>query len=180
MSLRLVLGRLAIAVAALVAAACKGTEPSGPAASQGPAITVSISPAVAAVPAATTARLVAIVANDTSSRGVTWTLSCSANQCGTIAPLAMPSGVAATYTAPATMASSTNITVTATSVADESRVASSTLIPIGHIPGYEVGVDYHAYGTDNLSTAFITIYNQPQVREVVRAQLQGMAVSDAA
>src|SRR5438093_13070327 len=82
---------------------------------------------------------------------------------------------AATYTAPATMPSNANITATATSVADKSRAASSTLIPIGHIPGYEIGVDYHAYGSDNLSTAFITIYNQLQVRQAVRAQLQGLA-----
>jgi len=38
-----------------------------------------------------------------------------------------------------------------------------------------VGVDYHAYGSDIKSTAFITIYNQPQVRQTVQAQLQGMA-----
>jgi len=170
-----VLGCLGVTLAALVAAACKGTEPSGPTALQAPSITVSISPTIAAVPAASTARLTASVANDASNGGVTWTLSCSATQCGRIAPVTTPSGAAATYTAPATMPSNANITATATSVADKSRAASSTLIPIGHIPGYEIGVDYHAYGSDNLSTAFITIYNQPQVRQAVRAQLQGLA-----
>jgi hypothetical protein len=38
-----------------------------------------------------------------------------------------------------------------------------------------VGVDYHAYGTDFLHTAFITIYNQSEVRQTVKTQLQGMA-----
>src|SRR2546426_8537313 len=172
MGQRQVLGCLDIAVTALVAAACKGTEPSG---LTTPTITVSISPAIAAVQAASTARLTATVANDTSNGGVTWTVSCSATQCGTIAPVTTLSGAAATYTAPATSPSNMNIAVTATSVTDKSKAASSTLIPVGRIPGYAVGVDYHAYGNDNLSTAFITIYNQPQVRQAVQAQLQGMA-----
>jgi len=38
-----------------------------------------------------------------------------------------------------------------------------------------VGVDYHAYGTDTGTTAFITTYDQPQVRQTVQQQLQGMA-----
>ena len=36
-------------------------------------------------------------------------------------------------------------------------------------------MDYHADGLNNLSSAFITIYDQPAVRQTVRAQLQGMA-----
>src|SRR5216117_1918825 len=177
MGKRQVLGCLDIAVTALVAAACKGTEPSG---LTTPAITVSISPAIAVVPAASTGRLTPTVANDASNGGVTWTVSCSATQCGTIAPVTTLSGAAATYTAPATSPSNMSIAVTATSVTDKSKAASSTLIPVGRIPGYAVGVDYHAYGTDNLSTAFITIYNQPQVRHAVQAQLQGMADRGAA
>src|SRR5437879_101042 len=177
MGKRQVLGCLDIAVTALVAAACKGTEPSG---LTTPTITVSISPAIAVVPAASTGRLTATVASDASNGGVTWTVSCSATQCGTIAPVTTLSGAAATYTAPATSPSNMNIAVTATSVTDKSKAASSTLIPVGRIPGYAVGVDYHAYGTDNLSTAFITIYNQPQVRHAVQAQLQGMADRGAA
>ena len=39
----------------------------------------------------------------------------------------------------------------------------------------DVGADYHAYGTDFVHTAFITIYHQPTVRQTVRDQLQGMA-----
>jgi hypothetical protein len=42
-------------------------------------------------------------------------------------------------------------------------------------PRYDVGADYHAYGTDFLHTAFITIYDRPGVRQTVQAQLQGMA-----
>jgi hypothetical protein len=49
------------------------------------------------------------------------------------------------------------------------------VIPVVHIPGYDVGVDYHAYGANFDQTAFVTIYNQPQVRQAVQNQLQGMA-----
>src|SRR2546428_13427028 len=76
---------------------------------------------------------------------------------------------------PATMPSSANITVTATAVADQAKASSATLIPVGHIPGYDVGVDYHAYGLDIDQTGFVAIYDQPQVRQTVQAQLQGMA-----
>jgi hypothetical protein len=67
------------------------------------------------------------------------------------------------------------ITVTASSVADPSKSDSANIIPVGQIPGYDVGVDYHAYGADFLHTAFVTIYNQPSVRQTVLQQLQGMA-----
>jgi len=47
---------------------------------------------------------------------------------------------------------------------DISSLQSSLLARVGSIPGYEVGVDYHAYGIDIQQTAFITIYHQPEVR----------------
>ncbi len=79
------------------------------------------------------------------------------------------------YTAPTTPGT---YTVKATSQSDPTASGTAlapVVIPIGHIPGYNVGVDYHAYGADFSNTAFITIYNQPEVRQTVRAQLQGMA-----
>jgi hypothetical protein len=63
----------------------------------------------------------------------------------------------------------------ATSITDKSKSNSATLIPVGRIAGYDVGVDYHAYGLDIDATGFIAVYNQPQVRQTVQAQLQGMA-----
>ena len=82
---------------------------------------------------------------------------------------------AGVYTAPATPGT---YTVKATSQADVTAAATApvpVVIPEGHIAGYDVGIDYHAYGSDFLHTAFITIYNQPDVRQTVRAQLQRMA-----
>jgi len=141
-----------------------------------PAITVSVAPTTAVVQAGAAIRLTGAVSNDPSNRGVTWMVSCSAAQCGTLSPTATASGSPATYTAPPTLpANGATITIMATSVADAGQSASATLIPVGHIPGYDVGVDYHDYGTDLLHTAFITIYHQAAVRQTVRAQLQGMA-----
>lgn len=140
-----------------------------------PAVTVAVSPSTATAQSGSIIRLAAIVSNDASNSGVSWSVSCSVAQCGSISPTTTPSGVATSYTTPAAIAANVNITVTATSIADKSEFSSATLISVGYIPGYDVGVDYHAYGADFDSTAFITIYNQPQVRQTVQSQLQGMA-----
>src|SRR5436305_7295843 len=68
--------------------------------------------------------------------------------------------------------------VKATAQADSTASATEAVpvvIPERNIPGYDVGVDYHAYGADFLHTAFITNDNQPGVRQTVQTQLQGMA-----
>lgn len=140
-----------------------------------PATAVSVSPTTATVPTGSTARLTGIVSNDASNGGVVWSVSCSAAQCGTISPARTQSGMPTIYTAPATMPANVNVTVTATTVADKSKSATASLIPVGYVPGYSVGVDYHAYGDSLDTTAFISTYNQPQVRQAVQAQLQGMA-----
>lgn len=44
---------------------------------------------------------------------------------------------------------------------------------VANVP--DVGVDYHAYGSNFIQTAFITIYHQPGIRGIVQEQLQGMA-----
>src|SRR5438034_558199 len=148
--------------------ACGGSPLSpGPPA---PPISVLVSPAIAVVQTGSTALLTATVSNDPGYSGVTWTVSCAATLCGSITPVTAPSGASATYTAPATMPSSANITVTATAVADQAKASSATLIPVGHIPGYDVGVDYHAYGLDIDQTGFVAIYDawhgQPQSRGI--------------
>lgn len=79
------------------------------------------------------------------------------------------------YTAPAIPGTYT-VKATAQGTPSASGTASvPVIIPEGHISGYDVGVDYHAYGTDFLHTAFITIYDQANVRQTVRTQLQAMA-----
>jgi hypothetical protein len=138
-------------------------------------IAVSVSPSTATVQTGATLRLAATVSNDSTNSGVKWTLSCSAAQCGTISASMTASGTPITYAAPATIPANVKVTVAATSVADESKSSSATLIPIGSIPGYGVSVDYHAFGPSIDSTGFLFVYDQPQVRQMAQAQLQAMA-----
>jgi hypothetical protein len=136
-----------------------GSEPSPP------AIVVSVSGQTTILATGATRTFSATVLN-TSNTTVTWDVLESGGGSVTAA------GV---YTAPAIPGT---YRVRATSQADPTKNASigiPVIIPEGEIPGYEVGVDYHSTGTDFVHTAFITTYNQPAVRNVVLAQLQGMA-----
>ena len=75
---------------------------------------------------------------------------------------------AGVYTAPQTPGT---YTAMATSVADVRASQAArvrVVIPFGHIPGYDVGVDYHATDVDFEHTAFITEYQDPAVRQSVR------------
>src|SRR3989442_9640139 len=116
--------------------------------SPAPPISVSVSPAIAAVQTGSTALLTATVSNDPGYRGVTWTVSCAATLCGSITPVTTPSGASATYTAPATMPSSASITVTATAGPRQAKASSATLIPGGPLPAHNGAVDSHAYGLE--------------------------------
>lgn len=143
-----------------------------------PPIAVSLSPNAISVQAGATAQLTATVVHDHSDSGVSWKLTCSIapSLCGMLSSPSSPSGTPVNYTPPTPLPpSGTTITITATSAADNSKSDSASIIPVGHIPGYDVGADYHASGADNNSTGFITIYNQPSVRQTVQQQLQGMA-----
>ena len=68
-------------------------------------ITVTISqPLPSTMLTGATAQVTAAVANDATKAGVTWSVSCTgASDCGSVTPLQTASGVAATYTAPATV-----------------------------------------------------------------------------
>jgi hypothetical protein len=89
--------------------------------------------------AATTASLTASVSNDSSNGGVKWTVSCSASACGSFSPTSTASGAATTYTAPATPPTSpATVTVTATSVTDSTKAASTTITITAAAPGITV------------------------------------------
>jgi len=62
---------------------------------------VLITPVPTTVAAGTTVQFTANVTNDLANKGVTWAVSCSGADCGTISPTATSSGVPTTYTAPA-------------------------------------------------------------------------------
>lgn len=157
---------------------CGGSSSAVSSSTQSPqhAIAVTVSPNTATVQPGAAEQLVAEVSNDSANRGVSWTVSCPSPPCGSVSPSSTPSGTTTIYTAPTSLPSGgATITITATAVADKSKSSSATLIPVGHIAGYEVGVDYHSTGIDNDVSGFIGVYDQPQVRQKVQLQLQGMA-----
>lgn len=99
-----------------------------------PSIVVVVAPTNLSVQAGTAgSSFTATVSNDGSNGGITWALtqgapSCAASLCGTISPTSTGSGVAATYTPPASVSSTQSITLTATSVTDNSKSASATIL----------------------------------------------------
>src|SRR6266581_24829 len=105
------LGTLAIAASL---AGCGGYGGGG---SSNYPITVSVSPTSASVPISQTKQFTATVAYDSQYKGVTWALSgtgCSGSACGTLSANMSASGVAITYTAPATVPIPAAVTLTAT------------------------------------------------------------------
>jgi hypothetical protein len=95
-----------------------------------PAISVSVSPTSAVLAVNATQDFVATVDNDPANQGVTWTVSgtgCSGAACGTIDAVSSASGATVTYTAPPTIPSPGDITVTATSVSDHTKFGSAVV-----------------------------------------------------
>jgi hypothetical protein len=138
---------------------------SGTSTLQQPPLTVTISSPSGPMNVGTTRTFTATVLNSTN-QAVTWTVEEPSG--GTITPNGQ-------YTAPSLPGT---FHVKAVSQADASAFATAAapvVIPVGHIPGYDVGVDYHATGADFLHTTFSTTYQQATVRQAVLAQLQGMA-----
>ncbi len=83
----------------------------------GPTITFTQNPPSSMLTNAT-ATVAAVVNNDTTNAGITWSASCDIAPCGSIFPLHTASGVAATYTAPSSVADPNQfIVITATSTA---------------------------------------------------------------
>ena len=109
---------------ALIIEACGGGSSSLP---PPPPISVSVTPSAAqSVDQGQTVNFTATVANDSSNKGVTWTVSCSTAPCGTVAPAATASGATATYTAPSSVSANLSVTITATSVADTTKSAQAS------------------------------------------------------
>lgn len=151
-----------VAAAGVVVAACSGGGAGG-----GAPMPVEVTISGASTPLDTGAsRGFSATVTHTSNTAVTWSVVEASG--GTIT-------AAGVYTAPALPGT---FTVRATSQADATASATMpvpVVIPEGHISGYEVGVDYHATGSDFLHTTFITTYDQASVRQAVQTQLQGMA-----
>ncbi len=103
------------------------------------AISVSVTPTAPSVQVLASASFTATLLNDTSAKGVTWSLSgtgCSGTTCGTLTAATTTS---VTYTAPAAVPSPASVTLLATSVADSTKSASAT-IAITAAPAISVSV----------------------------------------
>lgn len=91
-------------------------------------ISVSLQPAPASMATGTTTTLTALVANDSTNSGVTWTCL-PANACGSFNPTTSTGSTATTtYTAPTAIPSGGSVFVTAASVQNPSAAASATII----------------------------------------------------
>ena len=106
-------------------------------------ITVTISPASATINPNGTVNFTASVANDTSNKGVTWSISPS-----NVGALSNMTSTSATYTAPASVSQDTNVTIKATSIASTSSTASATVT----ITGVDVTLTPNAPQTLNQAT----------------------------
>lgn len=158
-----------IVVLAACMAACSGGD-GGSVMPPEPTVTVSVA-GVSTPLNAGTARTFTAKVTGTSNSAVTW--SVVENGGGSITQ-------AGVYTAPAVPGTYTVKAISQANTSASGKAAVPVIIPEGMVPGYAVGVDYHAYAADFNKTAFITIYNQPSVRQTVRTQLQAMADRGAA
>jgi hypothetical protein len=119
-----------IAIAALAILSACGAQNTPP-----PAISVTFTPGYTPPTAMTVSEecgVAATVANDSKNQGVTWKATCGSASCGTFTPTAASaSAIPITYTSPATIPTGGTVTLTATSVTDPTKNATSPAIPIG-------------------------------------------------
>lgn len=96
-------------------------------------ISINFAPAPpSTLPVSGTASLKAVLTNDYSSGGANWTASCGSSDCGSFSAAQTASGVATTYTAPASVPPGGSVQVTATSVTDPTKfvTASISILPV--------------------------------------------------
>ncbi len=118
---------------------CGGSQGAPPAPPPPPAITVSISPQPPSVQVNGSAQFTATVTNDSSNKGVTWSLtgaSCTGAACGM---LSSTTSNATTYTAPLSPPSpNASVMLTASSVTDSTKSFSLTFSITSAVDGVSV------------------------------------------
>ena len=102
--------------------ACGGGEKVTP---PPPPISLAVSPAaMQSVDQGQTINYSATVMNDSSGRGITWKVTCSAANCGS---LSSQNGSTTVYTAPSPVAATLAVSISATSVADPTKSAAGSI-----------------------------------------------------
>jgi len=118
-------------LALIVSAGCGG----GSAGTRQLQISVSLSETAFTVPPQATTQFTAIVTNDPSGKGVTWSMTCNGATCGSVSPAATASGAPTTYTAPGPPGVTLMVKLTATSVADTTKSATVAItVPTSLVP----------------------------------------------
>ena len=150
------------------------------------AIAVAVSPAAVSVQTGHTQSITATVQNDTQNKGVNWTLGgagCSGAGCGSLSATSSASGAAITYTAPATAPTPATVSLTATSVADNSKAAAATFTVTSAAPPAAIVIavnptvaSVQTGGTQNITA---TVQNDAQ-NKGVNWTLSGAGCSGAA
>jgi hypothetical protein len=120
----IVVGTILVLSGLMLLSACGGSSAKTP-----PAISVSLTPsAQTKIDQGQTLNFTASVSNDSSGKGVTWTMlgtGCSGSACGT---LSNSTATAVMYNAPATVSANMTVTVQATSAADTSKSKSAPIV----------------------------------------------------
>jgi hypothetical protein len=125
-------------------------------------ITVNVSPGSASVAAIFgTQGFTASLTNDVQNRGVTWTLSgagCSGSTCGTLTNVTSTS---VTYNGPSAIPSPATVTLTATSVADNTKFNTATITVIQGPLAVFVSPKRGSVTTSQTQQFTATVYNDP-------------------
>ena len=117
-------------IAALALAACGGGGSTPPA-----PISISFGAAPpASLATGVTSSISAVVNNDGTNAGISWSLSCSSSACGSISPVTSASRASVTYTAPNSVPSPAGVTIIAKAVADTTKSVSATVNITGPQP----------------------------------------------
>jgi len=135
-----------------------------------PAISVSVSPNSASVGTGSGSQnFTATVQNDFRNRGVTWSLSgagCSGSTCGTLTNTASTS---VTYNAPPSIPNPATVTLTATSVTDNTKIGTATITVIQGVLAVSVSPKRAAttMSTSHTVQFTATVVNDPSNSGVV-------------
>jgi dienelactone hydrolase len=147
-----------------VLAACGGDSGSG---SVPPPITISVAANPDIVQPGSTAQVTATVSNDPSNSGVTWSVSCPTAPCGALSPTTTASGVATTYTAPATPpAAGLLVIVTATSVSNSAIGATANITVTGGVGFSELDIGNTTVLAGTTTQMAAKVINDPANRGV--------------
>jgi hypothetical protein len=119
-------------------------------------VSVSLAPTSASVQVSQSQQFDAVVQNDTQNKGVTWTLTQSGAACSpACGSLVGFSAQTAIYVAPAAVPNPSVVTLTATSLADNTRSASATITVASAVPsgGTSQWIDITRYGARSVNPA---------------------------